>query len=141
MCRMTTAPLRVLTRTVQYRRTSSPKVSSFVYKAQPTTAPPKAPLKTFLFGERRPGRHNPMKEMPSMTSRHCDGRNFVPSGGPRPRRKKTKFGRQTYRQCGFPSRLMSREGEPSGYIRRLPVSAEEGRPSASSSYHELILVL
>ena len=62
-----------------------------------------------------------------MTSRHCDGCSFVPSGAPRPRRKKTKFGRQTYRQCGLPSRQMSREGEPGGYKRRSSASHKVGR--------------
>ena len=56
-----TTPLRILTRTVQCRRTPLPKVSPFVYGVQPTTAPPKAPPNTFPFGERRPGRHNPTK--------------------------------------------------------------------------------
>ena len=101
-----------------------PKVSIFVYKVEPATAPDKAPPKTFLFGERGPGRRNPTKEMPSVTSRYCDGRSLGPSGGPRPRWTRTMIGRQTYRQCGFPSRLVSREGEPGGYIRRLLASTE-----------------
>ena len=122
---MTSASLRALTKTGQSRRMPLPKVSFFMYKTQPATAPPKAPPKTFPFGERRPGRRNPTKETPSMTSRYCDGCSLAPTGGPRPRQKRTKFGRQNYRQCGFPSRLMSREGEPGGYIRRLPASTED----------------
>ena len=39
---VTATSLRMLTRTAQCRRTPLPKVSSFVYKAWPTPAPPKA---------------------------------------------------------------------------------------------------
>ena len=62
---MTRALLRALTKTEQRYRTPLPKVSLFVYKVQPATAPAKEPPKTFLFGERGPGRRNPTKETSS----------------------------------------------------------------------------
>ena len=75
---MTRASLRALTKTEHRYRTPLPKVSLFLYKAQPTTAPTKALPKTFLFGERGPGRRNPMKETSSKTSPYCQKGSIVP---------------------------------------------------------------
>ena len=94
MCQMTTASLRAPTRTAQYHRAPLPKVSSFVYEVQPTTASPKAPPKAFPFGERRPGRRNPTKTTPSLTSSGQGEHSPTTACGPRPCTKATKFGRQ-----------------------------------------------
>ena len=50
-----------------------------VYKAKPIAAPAKATLETVLFGERRPGRHNPTKETSPDAPPCCQDDDAVPS--------------------------------------------------------------
>ena len=99
----------------QWPRPPLPKVSLSMYKGLPTTASAKAPPKTFLFGERGLGRHNPMKETSAegvtlLTRRwHCP----PAPNGPRPPKIKTAFGRQLW----YPFPPNEREGEPRQLFR------------------------
>ena len=57
----TRVALRSLTKTEPCRRAPLAKIAILVYKAEPTTAPAKAPPKTSLFGERGLSRCYPTK--------------------------------------------------------------------------------
>ena len=117
---MTCASLCAKTKTELHHRTPLPKVSLFMYKALPAAAHAKAPSKTFLFGERVPGRNKPTMETSSKTSPYCQKGSLVPPVDQDHERRRPSLGAN----CGVLSRPMSRKEAPGDYIGRPHASIE-----------------